>query len=189
MRSTMVVIPLLVACTSGGDSQAFICNDECVDYYTIRAIDSVHAKVWGSVLVNQPPDKKGGITFDQVEVPCIEGSLTVSGTATSEANGSVTVELAVAHDGCKQSDPSQADGYTIATTGPINWAGNFSEGGARNLSYQSTSLTVVGTVVETKDPTSVDETCTLQVSLTSASDTDFKFAGAWCGRDIVVPES
>ena len=60
---------------------------------------------------------------------------------------------------------------------------------ARALSYQSTELSVAGTVVEAKDPTEVDETCTLQVSLTSASTEDFKFAGAWCGRNIVVPES
>ena len=77
---------------------------------------------------------------------------------------------------------------TITTTGTITWAGEFSEGGARDLSYQSKELDVSGTVVEAKDPTAVDETCTLQVSLTSASNDDFKFAGAWCGRNIVVPE-
>ena len=189
MRSTMVPILLLAACTDSGDSVPFVCNSECADYYTIRAIDSVHSKVWASVLSNQPPGKDGNITYDQLAVPCIEGSLTVSGTATPASNGSVALDLDVVHAGCKQSDTAEADGYTITLTGPVDWAGNFSPGGARKISYQSTELTVAGMVVETKDPTSVNETCTLQTTLTSASDTDFKFAGAWCGRDLVVPGS
>jgi hypothetical protein len=187
MRRTTLAIPLLVACTDSGDSAPFSCDAECADYYTIRAIDSVHSKVWGSVLSGQPPGKDGTLSFDHLEVPCIEGSLNVSGTAIPETSGSVTLDLDVVHQGCKQSDPTQADGYTITMTGPIDWAGSFSEGGGRTLSYQSTKLTVSGTVVETKDPTSVGETCTLQVTLESASNTEFEFAGAWCGRDIVVP--
>jgi hypothetical protein len=185
----MAAIPLLAACTSGGDSNSFYCNQECADYYTIRALDSVHAKVWASVLSNEPPGKDGKLSYDNLEIPCIAGSLTVSGTATPSTTGAVTVDLSVVHEGCQQSDPKQAEGYTITTTGTIAWAGEFSEGGARDLSYQSPDLTVSGTVVETKDPTDVDETCTLQVSLTSKSNEDFKFAGAWCQRSIVVPES
>jgi hypothetical protein len=190
MRSTMAAIPLLAACTSGGDSNAFYCDPECADYYTIRAIDSVHAKVWSSVLSNEPPGEDGTIAYDNLEIPCIAGQLKVTGTATPSTTGAVAVDLSVVHEGCKQSDPKQAEGYTITTTGTIGWAGEFSEGGARDLSYQSPELTVSGTVVEaTTDPVSVDETCTLKVSLTSTSDEEFKFAGAWCGRAIVVPET
>jgi hypothetical protein len=190
MRSTMAAIPLLAACTSGGDSNAFFCNQECADYYTIRAIDSVHAKVWSSVLSNQPPAKDGTIPYDNLEIPCISGSLKVSGTATPSTTGAVEVDLSVDHEGCQESDPSEAEGYTITTTGLLTWAGEFSEGGARTpVSYQSTKFTVSGTVVEAKDPTEVDETCTLKVTLTSTSTEDFKFSGAWCGRAIVVPES
>jgi len=188
MRSTMAAIPLLAACTSGGDSNTFYCNQECADYYTIRAIDSVHAKVWASVLSNQAPGEDGKLTYDNLEVPCIDGSLTVNGTATPSKTGAVAVNLSVVHKGCQQSDPKQADGYTITTTGTIQWGGEFSEGGARDLSYQSPDLTVSGSVAETLDSTDVDETCTLQVSLTSSSTKDFKFAGAWCERSIVVPE-
>jgi hypothetical protein len=189
MRSTMAVIPLLAACTSGGDSNAFFCNQECADYYTIRAIDSVHAKVWSSVLADQPPAKDGTIPYDNLEIPCISGSLTVNGTATPSTTGAVAVKLSVVHQGCQQSDPKQAEGYTITTTGTVAWGGEFSEGGARNLAYQSPELSVSGTVVEsTTDPVSVDETCTLKVTLSSTSNEDFKFAGAWCGRAIVVPE-
>src|SRR4030095_16405483 len=75
MRSTLAAIPLLAACTSGGDSNAFFCGQECADYYTIRAIDSVHAKVWSSVLANQPPGKDGTIPYDNLEIPCVAGSL------------------------------------------------------------------------------------------------------------------
>ena len=189
MRSSMVLTLLLCACTDGGDSVPFTCNADCADYYTIRAIDSVHSKVWASVLADQPPGKDGNLHYDQLVVPCIEGSLTVSGTAIPETNGAVTLDLDVVHDACKQSDPAEADGYAITTTGAIDWAGSFSKGGARKISYQSPELAVAGTVVETKDPTSVDERCPLQVTLTSTSDTDFAFAGAWCGREIVVPES
>jgi hypothetical protein len=188
MRSTMA-IPLLAACTGTGDSNEFICNDECVDYYTIRAIDSVHTKVWASVLADQAPGKDGKITYDAVAIPCIEGSMTVSGFARPGTSGSVEVDLSVVHAGCKQSDPNEADGYTIITTGPIEWAGEFSGGGIRDLSYQSLELTVAGNVVEDKDASSINETCTLQVSLTSTSNEDFKFAGAWCGRKIVEPGS
>ena len=189
MRSTMVPILLLSACTASGDSVPFACDGECADYYTIRAIDSVHSKVWASVLSNQPPGKDGNITYDKLAVPCIEGSLTVSGTATPGKDGAVTLDLDVVHAGCKQSDPAEADGYTITMTGPIDWAGQFAPGGAREISYQSTKLGVAGTVVETKDPTSVDETCTLQTTLTSSTDKKFAFAGVWCGRDLVVPGS
>jgi hypothetical protein len=188
MRSTMAAIPLLAACTSGGDSNSFYCDQGCSDYYTIRAIDSVHAKVWASVLSNQPPDKDGTLTYDNLEVPCIAGDLKVTGTAIPSTSGSVTVDLSVVHEGCEQSDPKQADGYTITTTGTIAWGGEFSEGGARDLAYQSPDLTVAGTVAETKDPTDVDDTCTLKISLTSKSDEKFTFAGAWCTRSIVVPE-
>ena len=189
MRSTWAALPLLAACTSGGDSNAFYCNQECADYYTIRAIDSVHAKVWSSVLANQPPEKDGTLSYDNLEIPCIAGSLKVSGTATPSTSGAVKVDLSVVHEGCQQSDPKQAEGYTITTTGTLTWGGEFSEGGSRALAYQSTEFTVAGTVVETKDPTDVDETCTLKVTLTSTSNDDFKFAGAWCGRAIVVPET
>ena len=189
MRSTLAAIPLLAACTSGGDSNAFYCDQECADYYTIRAIDSVHAKVWASVLSNQPPGKDGTIPYDHLEIPCIEGSLTVTGTATPATTGAVAVDLSVVHQGCQQSDPKQAEGYTITTTGTIVWAGEFSEGGARELAYQSKELAVSGTVVESEDPTDVHETCILQVTLTSKSTEDFTFSGAWCQRDIVVPET
>ena len=190
MRSTMAAIPLLAACTSGGDSNAFFCGQECADYYTIRAIDSVHAKVWASVLADQPPGKDGKIPYDNLQIPCIEGSLAVSGTATPSTTGAVAVDLSVVHQGCKQSDPKQAEGYTITTTGTIAWAGEFSEGGARDLAYQSPELSVSGTVVEaTTDPVNVDETCTMKVTLTSTSNEEFKFAGAWCGRAIEVPET
>jgi hypothetical protein len=190
MRSTMAAIPFLAACTSGEDSNAFICNDECADYYTIRAIDSVHAKVWSSVLANQPPGKDGTIPYDNLQIPCIAGSLTVNGTAIPSTTGAVEVDLSVVHQGCQQSDPKQAEGYTITTTGTIVWKGEFSEGGARDLAYQSPELSVSGTVVEaTTDPVDIDETCTLKVTLTSTSNDEFKFAGAWCGRPIVVPET
>ena len=98
MRSTLVALPLLAACTSGGDSNAFFCNQECADYYTIRAIDSVHAKVWSSVLANQPPEKDGTISYDGLEIPCVAGSLKVSGTATPSTSGAVTVDLSVVHE-------------------------------------------------------------------------------------------
>ena len=135
MRSTMAAIPLLAACTSGDDSTTQYCNEACGDYYTVRALDSIHTKVWASALEETAPNKQGVAKFDAVAVPCIAGSLTTSGTATAEANGSVTIDLTVVHAGCEQSDPKDANGYAITTTGTVMWAGNFSTNGGRNLSY------------------------------------------------------
>jgi hypothetical protein len=189
MRSTMVAIPWLLACTSTDDSASAYCDKECGDYYTVRALDSVHTKIWASALADTAPDKDGVATFDGVSIPCIEGSLTVSGTAQAKTSGGIELDLTVVHDGCKQSDPKAANGYTITTTGTISWTGVFTDGGSRNLGYQSTELTVSGEVNEAEASASIDETCTLQVTLTSKSTDDFAFAGAWCGREVIEPEA
>jgi hypothetical protein len=189
MRATMVAIPWLMACTSADDSAAPYCEQECGDYYTVRALDSIHTKVWASALQDTAPNKDGVATYEAVPVPCIEGSLAVSGTATSKSNGGIELDLSVVHAGCKQSDPKAANGYTTTTTGTIDWDGTFVDGGVRNLRYQSTELEFVGTVNEQGVAWSVEETCTLQVTLTSKSTEEFSFAGAWCGRKLLDPDA
>jgi hypothetical protein len=184
MAKLTLLLPLFVsACTGEQDSTVAYCGQDCADYYTVRAVEDVTSRVWTNMLSPEKPPLK------DFPIPCVDGgSITASGTWGDESDGSVTVDVTLVHDDCKEPAPTQAGGYDVTLDGIVAWAGTYSEDAQeRDFTYQSPELSVEGTVYEQGVPTAVDETCVLQATLTAANTQDFSFSGAWCGRDIVNP--
>jgi hypothetical protein len=133
-----------------GDSNAF-CNQECADYYTIRAIDSVRRRS-GRACSRTAAAKDGTIQHNLG--PCIadpQGDR----TATPSTTGAVEVDLSVV-EGYQQSDRT-GRGLHDHDDGDAAWKGEFSGGSHALPTSRASSPSQAPS--SRRRTTDVDETC------------------------------
>jgi len=117
--ASMLVIASLAACggSGGGSSTTPSCDESCQDGVALLALRNAIKVVYNVTLQGKPEGPQNAMTMCQLG----NGTASVSGTATSNANqGTTTVNLTYVFSGCTysqaDSDPTQTFSLTLDGT-------------------------------------------------------------------------
>ena len=164
--------------SSGGTGtthqEARSCDQTCQDDEVAYAIDNSGWLLYNQDVAGQP----GGSLTRTASCP-VSGAVAITGTVNSATNGVTTTDLTLDLQDCGIAGSS----YTLTFTGTLHMSGTFTSQVQNDITFASTSLTLIGQLRVLDDP-SVNETCA--ASVTDTWDYDPNSAtwlnGVVCGR-------
>jgi len=155
------------ASDSSDSSSTPTCNQECVDDWTGYGIVETLRVLYNGHVAGNSPD------FN-VPVNCgLGGTVTITGSASTDVLGTTSLDLNYAMLTCVSSDGAN---FSLTFTGAIDQDGTFNEiFGTDARTYASASLTMSGTA----NGEDVAQTCGVNISQTESG-----LTGILCGRSF-----
>lgn len=154
------------------------CTQSCQDNVVGYALDETLWLLWNENLAGRPSGSQ-----DIAAVCPLRGSARITGTTGVATNGINTVKLTFELSDCSHSNTS----YSLSFSGTVTWSGTFSSDNPNAITFQSSALTIAGTIRRNDNPT-ISEICAVALTDTYdkyASEQRGWLNGELCRRPVV----